>query len=290
VFLGQQAASILACDFFTVETVWLKTLYVLFFIELNSWQVHVSGCTAKPDAVWVAQQARNLVLQRPELDGGRRFLVRDRDSKFTLAFDEVFRSAAGKVIRTPVKAPRANAYAERWVRTVRTECLDWLLLLNQTHLEHVLRVYVHHYNAERPQVEGDGGRRGGRLLRSERPGHHPPVTGERGAVHRHALLWSYAAIETLSRLLASAAPSVARGGVAGIREPGNTGEACQPEQISPICGRWIGSGRFTHSRRSDRGETSASSAGYGQTLIGESAKRSRSHCTDSKSRRRRDSC
>jgi len=85
--------------------------------------VHVSGCTAKPDATWVTQQARNLVLQRPVLDGGHRFLVRDRDSKFTLAFDEVFRSAASKVIRTPVKAPRANAYAERWVRAVRTECL-----------------------------------------------------------------------------------------------------------------------------------------------------------------------
>ena len=112
--------------------------------------MHVSGCTATPDAAWVTQQARNLVLQRPELDGGRRFLVRDRDSKFPLAFDVVFRSAASKVIRTPVKAPRANAYAERWVRTVRTECLDWLLILNQRHLEAVLRVYVHHYNAERP--------------------------------------------------------------------------------------------------------------------------------------------
>jgi putative transposase len=130
--------------------VWLKTLYVLFFIELGSRRVHFSGCTAKPDAAWVTQQARNLVLQRPELDGGHRFLVRDRDSKFPLAFDEVFRSAASKVIRTPVKAPRANAYAERWVRTVRTECLDWLLILNRRHLEAVLRVYVHHYNAERP--------------------------------------------------------------------------------------------------------------------------------------------
>ena len=85
VFLRQQAASILACDFFTVETVWLKTLYVLFFIELNSRRVHVSGCTATPDAAWVTQQARNLVLQRPELDGGRRFLVRDRASKFPRA-------------------------------------------------------------------------------------------------------------------------------------------------------------------------------------------------------------
>jgi hypothetical protein len=82
----------------------------------TSRRVHVSGCTATPDAAWDTQQARNL----------------DRDSKFTLAFDEVFRSAASKVIRTPVKAPRANAYAEGWVRTVRTECLDWLLILNQT--------------------------------------------------------------------------------------------------------------------------------------------------------------
>jgi putative transposase len=146
VFLRQQAAGILACDFFTVETVWLKTLYVLFFIELGSRRVHVSGCTAKPDAAWVTQQARNLVLQRPELDGGLRFLVRDRDSKFPLAFDEVFRSAASKVIRTPVRAPRANAYAERWVRTARTECLDWLLILNHRHLERVLQVYVRHYN------------------------------------------------------------------------------------------------------------------------------------------------
>jgi hypothetical protein len=150
VFLRQQAAGILACDFFTVETVWLKTLYVLFFIELGSRRVHVSGCTAKPDAAWVTQQARNLVLQRSELDGGHWFLLRDRDSKFPPAFDEVFRSTASKVIRTPVKAPRANAYAERWVRTVRTECLDWLLILNQRHLEALLRVYVGHYNHQRP--------------------------------------------------------------------------------------------------------------------------------------------
>ena len=107
-FLRQQAASVIACDFFTVETVWLKTLYVLFFIELRSRRVHVSGCSAKPDAAWVTQQARNLVLQRPELDGGCRFLVRDRDSKFPLAFDEVFRSAASQVIRTPVKACRRS--------------------------------------------------------------------------------------------------------------------------------------------------------------------------------------
>jgi putative transposase len=150
VFLRQQAASVLACDFFTVETVWLKTLYVLFFIELGSRRVHLGASTAKPDAGWVTQEARNLVFGRPDLEGCPRFLVRDRDTKFTPAFDEVFRAEAVKVLRTPVRAPRANAYAERWVRTVRSECLDWLLILNRTHLERVLRVYVRHYNHHRP--------------------------------------------------------------------------------------------------------------------------------------------
>jgi hypothetical protein len=151
VFLRQHATSILACDFFTVETVWLKTLYVLFFIELGSRRVHLGGCTVTPDAAWVTQQARTLALEWPDAERqGRRFLVRDRDSKFTRAFDEVFRGEAIRVLRTPVRAPRANAYAERWVRTVRTECLDWLLILNRTHLERVLRVYVRHYNHQRP--------------------------------------------------------------------------------------------------------------------------------------------
>jgi putative transposase len=150
VFLRQQATSILACDFFTVETVWLKTLYVLFFIELGSRRVHLGGCTANANAAWVTQQARNLVVTRPHIDVRLRFLVRDRDRKFTRAFDEIFQSEAVKVLRTPVRAPRANAYAERWIRTVRTECLDWLLIVNRTHLERVLRVYVGHYNHQRP--------------------------------------------------------------------------------------------------------------------------------------------
>ncbi len=181
-FLRQQAASVIACDFFTVETVWLQTLYVLFFIELRSRRVHVSGCTAKPDAGWVTQQARNLVLGRPDLEGCLRFLVRDRDSKFTPAFDEVFRSAASKVIRTPVKAPRANAYAERWVRTVRTECLDWLLILNRSHLERVLHVYVGHSHHQRPN-------RGLGLATPE--GQRRPevlVSSASGDVRRHDLL------------------------------------------------------------------------------------------------------
>jgi hypothetical protein len=120
--------------------------YRCFFIELGSRRVHVSGCTATPDAAWVTQQARNLAVTRVDVDAPLRFLVCDRDPKFTRAFDQIFFGEAVKAIRTRVKAPRANAYAERWVRTVRTECLDWLLVLSQRHLERVLRVYVHHYN------------------------------------------------------------------------------------------------------------------------------------------------
>ena len=147
-FLRQQAASTLACDFFTVETITLRRYYVLFFIELGSRRVHLAGCTTNPTGAWVTQQARNLsfsgVFERT------RFLIHDRDSKFSAAFDEVFRSEGIRVIRTPIRAPQANAYAERFVRTVRAECLDWLLILGRRHLEHVLRTYVTHYNTERP--------------------------------------------------------------------------------------------------------------------------------------------
>jgi putative transposase len=147
-FLRQQAASVLACDFFTVETISLRRYYVLFFIELESRRVHLAGCTTNPTGAWVTQQARNLsftgLLERT------RFLIHDRDSKFSAGFEEVFRSEGIKVIKTPIRAPQANAHAERFVRTVRAECLDWLLILGRRHLEHVFRRYVTHYNAERP--------------------------------------------------------------------------------------------------------------------------------------------
>ncbi len=147
-FLRRQAASLLACDFFTVETVTLRRLYVLFFIELGSRRVHLAGCTPNPSGAWVVQQARKLgftnVLEQT------RFLIHDRDSKFTAAFDELFRSEGIKVIATPVQAPQANAYAERFVRTIRNECLDWLLIIGRRHLEQVLRTYIQHYNQERP--------------------------------------------------------------------------------------------------------------------------------------------
>jgi putative transposase len=139
-----------ACDFLTVETVWMKRFYVLVFIELATRRVHLAGCTTNPDGAWVAQQARNFTFQ---LDAGEepfRFLVHDRDSKFCGCFDEVFATEGLQVVRTPVRAPRANAFCERWIRTVRTECLDWLLIFSRRHLERVLRIYIRHYNRHRP--------------------------------------------------------------------------------------------------------------------------------------------
>jgi putative transposase len=147
-FLQSQASSIIACDFLTVETILLRRLYVLFFISHGTRRVWLAGCTRNPTGEWVTQQARNLGLDFSE--SGMRFLIRDRDSKYSAPFDEVFRSTGIRIVKTPIRAPKANAIAERFVRTVRAECLDWLLILNRRHLEHVLRVYVEHYNSERP--------------------------------------------------------------------------------------------------------------------------------------------
>jgi putative transposase len=149
-FLRAHARSMIACDFFTVETLWLGRLYVLFFIELGSRRVHLAGCTANPSGAWVAQQARQLAWSLSERLTPVRFLIHDRDSKFSRAFDEVFRSEGAEIIRTPFRAPRANAFAERWVGTVRRDCLDWILIASRRQLEHVLRVYVDHYNGHRP--------------------------------------------------------------------------------------------------------------------------------------------
>jgi putative transposase len=168
-FLRSQAASILACDFFTVETISLRRFYVLFFIELESRRVHIAGCTTNPTGAWVTQQARNLsftgIFER------MRFLIHDRDSKFSGAFDEVFRSEGIDVIHTPIRAPQANAYAERFVRTVRAECLDWLLILGRRHLETVLRIYTAHYNLERAH-------RGLALLSPDSTNADAPASGE----------------------------------------------------------------------------------------------------------------
>jgi transposase InsO family protein len=149
-FLRAKAHSMLAVDFFTVETVWLQRLYVLFFIELGSRRVHLAGCTTNPSGAWVTQQARQLAWVSAERSTPVRFLIRDRDSKFTGDFDIVFRTEAIEIVRTPVRAPKANAIAERFVRTVRAECLDRLLILNRRHLERVRRIFVDHYNRHRP--------------------------------------------------------------------------------------------------------------------------------------------
>jgi putative transposase len=149
-FLRAQAQSMLAVDFFTVETISLQRLYVLFFIELGSRRVHLVGCTSNPTGPWVAQQARQFTWTLQEQRPPFRFLIRDRDSKFTRDFDAVFASEGIEIIKTPVRAPRANAFAERFVRTARAECLDWLLIVNRRHLERVLRVFVDHYNTHRP--------------------------------------------------------------------------------------------------------------------------------------------
>ena len=149
-FLRAQADGIIACDFFSVETAWLRTLYVLVFIELGSRRIHLSPATAHPNSAWVTQQARNLAMALDDRSLAIRFLIRDRDSKYSRSFDAVLRSEGMQVIRTPFRAPNANAHAERVIETIRAECLDWTIILGRRHLDRTLRTYAEHYNRGRP--------------------------------------------------------------------------------------------------------------------------------------------
>ncbi len=140
----------LACDFFTVETAWLRTIYVLFFLELGTRRVHFAGCTVHPTAAWVTQQARKMNWTLQEEGLPIRFLIHDRDTTFPASFDHVFASEDVTTIRTPFRSPTANAFAERWIRSVREECLDHVLIVGERHLHRVLKEYAAYFNHARP--------------------------------------------------------------------------------------------------------------------------------------------
>ena len=149
-FLRQHGNTILACDLFTVDTVWLRRLYVVFFISIGTRRVKYVACTSNPDTAWMTQQARNLLMDLDDRSQRPRFLIHDRDTKFSRAFDSTFRSERIEIVRTSIQAPNANAHAERWVGSARRECLDRLLIFGRRQLRHVLRVYIRHFNQQRP--------------------------------------------------------------------------------------------------------------------------------------------
>ena len=140
----------MACDFFTVDTATLRRYYVLFFIHISTRQVFYAGTTANPTGAWTTQAARNLFLRHADQLKGSRALVRDRGSQFVDTFDEIFRTEGLKILKTPVRTPVANTFAERWIGSIRRELLDRTIIWNQRQLERLVSDYIEHYNSHRP--------------------------------------------------------------------------------------------------------------------------------------------